>query len=144
MSDGSDRIADRHRRGVGDRLGDRARPGRRRLTASRSPTATSTAPASAPPNWATRTPPRTSTSPTRLGRNALFDQVGPLDVVVNCAGFSNLGLITDLAVEEFRSVVDVCLTGAFIVAKHAGQQLRDGGVAGVDQLAQRPPARGRA
>ena len=57
----------------------------------------------------------------------LFDQIGPLDVVVNCAGFGSLGLITDLAVDEFRAVVDVCLTGAFIVAKYAGQKLREGG-----------------
>src|SRR5215210_4381271 len=28
----------------------------------------------------------------------LFDRIGPLDVVVNCAGFGSLGLITDLAV----------------------------------------------
>ncbi len=56
----------------------------------------------------------------------LFDQIGPLDVVVNCAGFGSLGLITDLAVDEFRSVVDVCLTGGFIVAKYAGQKLREG------------------
>ena len=57
----------------------------------------------------------------------LFDQIGPLDVVVNCAGFGSLGLITDLAVDEFRSVVDVCLNGSFIVAKYAGQKLREGG-----------------
>ena len=57
----------------------------------------------------------------------LFDQIGPLDVVVNCAGFGSLGLITDLAVDEFRSVVDVCLNGGFIVAKYAGQKLREGG-----------------
>ena len=57
----------------------------------------------------------------------LFEQIGPLDVVVNCAGFGSLGLITDLAVDEFRSVIDVCLTGSFIVAKYAGQKLRDGG-----------------
>ncbi len=57
----------------------------------------------------------------------LFDQIGPLDVVVNCAGFGSLGLITDLAVDEFRSVIDVCLNGGFIVAKYAGQKLREGG-----------------
>ncbi|MGV0836076.1 SDR family NAD(P)-dependent oxidoreductase [Mycolicibacterium thermoresistibile] len=57
----------------------------------------------------------------------LFDTVGPLEVAVNCAGFSNVGLITDMPVEEFRAVIDVSLTGAFIVAKHAGRQLREGG-----------------
>jgi NAD(P)-dependent dehydrogenase (short-subunit alcohol dehydrogenase family) len=57
----------------------------------------------------------------------LFDEVGDVDVVVNCAGFSGVGLITDLDVEQFRAVIDVCLNGAFIVAKHAGRHLRDGG-----------------
>ncbi|WP_102144774.1 SDR family NAD(P)-dependent oxidoreductase [Mycobacterium hubeiense] len=58
----------------------------------------------------------------------LFDETGDVDVVVSCAGFSNVGLIVDMPVEDFRSVIDVCLTGAFIVAKHAGRHLRDGGV----------------
>ena len=42
---------------------------------------------------------------------ALFDGVierrGRLDAVVNCAGFSGFGMITDLDAEQFRSVVDV-------------------------------------
>src|SRR4051812_42870570 len=54
----------------------------------------------------------------------LFEQTGPIDIVVNCAGFSNVGLITDMPVDQFRDVIDVCLTGAFIVAKHAGRNLR--------------------
>ena len=72
----------------------------------------------------------------------LFDHIGPLDVVVNCAGFGSLGLITDLPVDEFRSVVDVCLTGSFIVAKYAGKKLRRW-IAGVDQLAERAASGGR-
>ena len=73
----------------------------------------------------------------------LFDNAGPLDVVVNCAGFSNVGLITDMPVDQFRSVIDVCLTGAFIVAKHAGQRLRDGGVlVSISSLNGRQPAAG--
>ncbi|MGV0873227.1 SDR family NAD(P)-dependent oxidoreductase [Mycolicibacterium sp. XJ879] len=59
---------------------------------------------------------------------ALFDHTGPLDIVVNCAGFSNVGMITDMPVEDFRAVIDVCLNGAFIVAKHAGRTLGEGGV----------------
>jgi len=58
---------------------------------------------------------------------ALFERVGPVDVVVNTAGFSNFGRIVDMPVADFRSVVDVCLTGAFVVAKYAGRHLRDGG-----------------
>mgnify|MGYP001400410265 CR=1 FL=1 len=57
----------------------------------------------------------------------LFEATGPVDAVVNCAGFSNLGHIVDMPVEQFRAVVDVCLTGAFIVTKHAGRALRGGG-----------------
>ncbi|ULE31388.1 SDR family NAD(P)-dependent oxidoreductase [Mycobacterium sp. IDR2000157661] len=73
----------------------------------------------------------------------LFGATGPLDIVVNCAGFGSLGLITDLAVEEFRSVVDVCLNGAFIVAKHAGQTLREGGsLVSISSLNGRQPAVG--
>ncbi|MDA4105964.1 SDR family NAD(P)-dependent oxidoreductase [Mycolicibacterium holsaticum] len=74
---------------------------------------------------------------------ALFDRTGPLDVVVNCAGFSNVGLITDMAVEDFRAVIDVCLNGAFIVAKYAGRTLRDGGVlVSISSLNGRQPAIG--
>jgi 3-oxoacyl-[acyl-carrier protein] reductase len=58
---------------------------------------------------------------------ALFDDAGALDIVVNTAGFSGVGLITDLPVEDFRSVVDVCLTGSFLVIKHAAPHLHDGG-----------------
>ena len=48
---------------------------------------------------------------------------GRLDVVLNSAGVSTLGLVIDLDVAEWSRVVDVCLTGAFIVMKHAGQRL---------------------
>src|SRR6202040_3951302 len=73
----------------------------------------------------------------------LFEQTGPVDVVVNCAGFSNVGLITDMPVEAFREVVDVCLTGAFIVAKHAGRNLRPGGaLVSIGSLNGRQPAAG--
>lgn len=73
----------------------------------------------------------------------LFAKTGPLDVVVNCAGFSNVGMITDMPVGDFRSVVDVCLTGAFIVAKHAGRTLGDGGVlVSISSLNGRQPAAG--
>ncbi len=58
---------------------------------------------------------------------ALFERTGPLDVVVNTAGIGGVGRITELALEQFRAVVDVCLIGAFIVIKHAGRHLRDGG-----------------
>jgi 3-oxoacyl-[acyl-carrier protein] reductase len=72
---------------------------------------------------------------------ALFEQAGTLDVVVNTAGYSGVGLITELAVEDFRSVVDVCLTGAFLVIKHATPRLRDGGaLVSISSLNGRQPA----
>lgn len=74
---------------------------------------------------------------------ALFDETGPLDAVVNCAGFSNVGMITDMPVDQFREVIDVCLTGGFVVAKHAGRLLREGGVlVQISSLNGRQPAAG--
>jgi 3-oxoacyl-[acyl-carrier protein] reductase len=73
----------------------------------------------------------------------LFTATGPVDVVVSCAGFSNVGLIVDMPVDQFRAVVDVCLTGAFIVAKYAGRQLVDGGsLVSISSLNGRQPAVG--
>lgn len=73
----------------------------------------------------------------------LFETAGPIDIVVNCAGFSNVGLITDMAVDQFRDVIDVCLNGGFIVAKHAGQRLTEGGVlVSISSLNGRQPAAG--
>ncbi|MCD4535182.1 SDR family oxidoreductase [Nocardioides sp. cx-169] len=65
------------------------------------------------------------------GVEALFAAVvaehGRLDVVVNSAGVSTLGLLTELDAAEFRRVVEVNLTGAFLVLKHAGRVVSDGG-----------------
>ena len=59
----------------------------------------------------------------------------------NTAGFSGVGLITELPVEDFRSVVDVCLTGSFLVIKHAAPRLRDGGaLVSISSLNARQPA----
>ncbi|HEY9303003.1 MAG TPA: SDR family NAD(P)-dependent oxidoreductase [Mycobacterium sp.] len=71
----------------------------------------------------------------------LFAHADALDVVVNTAGYSGVGLITDLAAEDFRSVIDVCLTGAFLVIKHAAPRLRDGGaLISLSSLNARQPA----
>jgi len=81
------------------------------------------------------------------GVAGLFDEVvareDRLDVVVNCAGFSGFGLITELDANQFRSVVDVCLTGGFLVIKHAGRHLREGGtIVSLTSLNARQPAIG--
>ncbi|MET0837362.1 MAG: SDR family oxidoreductase [Marmoricola sp.] len=75
----------------------------------------------------------------------VVETAGGLDLVVNSAGSSTLGLVTELAVEEFRRVVDVCLTGSFIVLKHAGRLVRDGGsVVSIASLNARQPGTGMA
>ena len=62
---------------------------------------------------------------------ALFASAGdpgpPLHLVVNCVGILALGMVTEQPVEKFRRVVDVCLTGSFLVMKHAPDRLQDGG-----------------
>ncbi|MUM33561.1 SDR family oxidoreductase [Mycolicibacterium sp. CBMA 361] len=74
---------------------------------------------------------------------AAFEQAGELDAVVSCAGFSTFGLIVDMPVDDFRAVVDCCLTGSFIVAKYAGQRLREGGsLVCISSLNGRQPAIG--
>jgi NAD(P)-dependent dehydrogenase (short-subunit alcohol dehydrogenase family) len=70
---------------------------------------------------------------------------GRLDLVVNSAGSSTLGLVTELAVEEWRRVLDVCLTGGFVVLKHAGRRIGAGGsVISIASLNARQPGIGMA
>jgi NAD(P)-dependent dehydrogenase (short-subunit alcohol dehydrogenase family) len=57
----------------------------------------------------------------------VLDQYGAFTGAVNCAGVSTLSAITEHDATEFRRVVDVCLTGAFLVLKHAGRTVADGG-----------------
>jgi NAD(P)-dependent dehydrogenase (short-subunit alcohol dehydrogenase family) len=73
----------------------------------------------------------------------LFEQIGHVDVVVNCAGFGGVGLITELPADQFRAVIDTCLVGAFLVIKHAGQHLGEGGaLVSLTSLNARQPAVG--
>lgn len=73
---------------------------------------------------------------------ALFEGIVP-DATVNCAGFSGFSPITDLDVAQFREVVDVCLTGGFLVLKHAGQRMCEGGsIVSLTSLNARQPAVG--
>lgn len=75
---------------------------------------------------------------------ALFSGVGP-DLVVTTAGVSTLGLVTDHDTAEFRRVVDVCLTGSFLVFKHAGRVVGEGGsIVAIASLNARQPGRGMA
>lgn len=57
----------------------------------------------------------------------VVEEFGSFTGAVNCAGVSTFGAVVEHDAAEFRRVVDVCLTGAFLVLKHAGQQVADGG-----------------
>lgn len=77
--------------------------------------------------------------------DAVVDRHGDFDGVVNCAGVSTLGAITEHDAAEFRRVVDVCLTGAFLVLKHAGRRVADGGsLVSLTSLNARQPGTGLA
>lgn len=80
---------------------------------------------------------------------ALFDGVvvdhGGFTGVVNCAGVSTLSRVIDHDAAEWRRVVDVCLTGAFLVLKHAGKRVADGGsLVSLSSLNARQPGTGLA
>lgn len=75
---------------------------------------------------------------------ALFADTAP-DLIVTTAGVSTLGLITEHDTAEFQRVLDVCLTGAFLVFKHGGRVVRDGGaMVAIASLNARQPGRGMA
>jgi NAD(P)-dependent dehydrogenase (short-subunit alcohol dehydrogenase family) len=56
-----------------------------------------------------------------------IDAFGRLDVAVANAGRGTFGMIVDHPVDEFRAIVDLCLTGVFLTIKHAGRVMVDGG-----------------
>ncbi len=55
------------------------------------------------------------------------NDLGRPTMAVACAGIATTGLIPDTASETFRKVVDVNLTGVFLLAKHTIPRLRRGG-----------------
>jgi 3-oxoacyl-[acyl-carrier protein] reductase len=73
------------------------------------------------------------------------EQHGRLDVVVNSAGTSTLAAVVDHDAAEFRRIIDINLTGGFLVLKHAGRTLADGGcVITLTSLNARQPGSGMA
>lgn len=52
---------------------------------------------------------------------------GPIDDVVHAAGIATIRAVADMSAAEFRRVVDVNLTGAFLVAREAARRLPAGG-----------------
>lgn len=50
---------------------------------------------------------------------ALFSHIDSLDVLVNNAGISHIGLLTDMSIEEWQRVMAVNLDSCFYTAKYA-------------------------
>jgi len=49
----------------------------------------------------------------------LFEQITDIDVVINNAGISHIGLMTDMSVEEWQTVMDTNLNSLFFVCRRA-------------------------
>lgn len=74
---------------------------------------------------------------------ALFEGLTDVHAVVNSAGTSTLGVVRDLPVAEFRSVVDVNLVGGFLVLQQAARHVvRGGAVVSLTSLNARQPGGG--
>lgn len=52
-------------------------------------------------------------------------EVGPVDVLINNAGIIQRTPILDMSAEDFRKVIDIDLTGPFIMSKHVGKYMID-------------------
>ena len=50
-------------------------------------------------------------------------EIGPIDILVNNAGIIKRVPLKDMAVEDYRKVIDVDLVGPFIVSKHVVQHM---------------------
>jgi NAD(P)-dependent dehydrogenase (short-subunit alcohol dehydrogenase family) len=62
---------------------------------------------------------------------AAVDAFGRVDIGVNCAGLGTLGPVTDLTVEQWDLVLDVCLKGVFLATKHEARAMKAAGTGGV-------------
>lgn len=50
-------------------------------------------------------------------------RMGDIDVLVNNAGISHIGLLTEMAVEEWEQVIRTNLTSVFLCSKYAAKQM---------------------
>lgn len=53
------------------------------------------------------------------GVNTMFEDITDLDVLVNNAGISHVGLLTDMSFEEWHEIMDVNLNSSFLTCKKA-------------------------
>ena len=61
---------------------------------------------------------------------ACVDRFGRFDIAFNNAGIGGFSPIQDYPLEQFRRVLDVCLTGVFLCLKHEARQLIEQGGGG--------------
>ena len=69
----------------------------------------------------------TSEPDMQAAADAAVEHFGGLDVAVANAGKGGFGMITELPLEAWQDIIDLCLTGAFLTVKHAGRVMRNGG-----------------
>ena len=77
-----------------------------------------------------------------VGRAA---ELGVLDTAVNAAGFGTFGFVADHPADEWRAVIDTCLTGVMLSVKHEAKVMRDAGRGAIVNIASinaRVPAEG--
>lgn len=55
------------------------------------------------------------------------ERFGHLDIAVANAGAGTASLLVDHPLDEWRRVIDLCLTGVFLTVKHAGRAIADTG-----------------
>lgn len=58
---------------------------------------------------------------------ALLDRESRLDSVVSCAGVGHLATVIEHELEDWQRVIDICLTGSFLVLKHSARAMTNGG-----------------
>lgn len=65
---------------------------------------------------------------------SLFERIeselGPVSVLVNCAGIAAPGDFLETTVEQFKSVIDVNLTGTFLATQRAARSMVAAGIQG--------------
>jgi NAD(P)-dependent dehydrogenase (short-subunit alcohol dehydrogenase family) len=54
-------------------------------------------------------------------------ELGPVDTVIANAGMNNEGLAVDLPVEDFRTVLDINVTGVFLTAREGARRMMAAG-----------------
>lgn len=57
----------------------------------------------------------------------LAEPLGGLDIAVANAGRGTFGMLVDHPTDEWRAIIDLCLTGVFLTIKHSGRVMNDGG-----------------